>query len=119
METRGARSQPARERDHEISTATQRAPCSEAALARGRGTQSEVAYASDRNTTRPQNVEDARLRMKNIWADLWDQCERMRSAYEESFNDGSSLELRELLRRAWAKATDDWADAVGGPRKAN
>ena len=75
--------------------------------------------SDDDNTTRLQKLEDARLQIKKIWDDLWDECERMRAAYEESFHDGSSWKLRELLRLAWVKATDDWADAVGGPRRAN
>lgn len=73
----------------------------------------------DDNITRLQKVEDARLRIKKLWDDLWNESERMRAAYEESCHDGSSRELRELLRLAWVKATDDWADAVGGPRRAN
>jgi hypothetical protein len=62
---------------------------------------------------------DDRARIKKEWDDLWGEVERMREAYEVSIRDGLPLEHRELLRLAWAQATDRWADAVGGPHPSN
>jgi hypothetical protein len=55
---------------------------------------------------------DDDVRLKELWDARWAEVERTRNAYEESLGDGSSPELRELLRLAYKHAGDRWADSV-------
>jgi hypothetical protein len=64
-------------------------------------------------------LDDDRLRLKKLWDELSAEAKRHREAYEASWHDGSSAELRELLHRAYVQASDRWVEAVAGPPPSN